>query len=519
MANRFASAPGRRPLPLALFLGLLACSGCAVNPVTGERELSLVSTAEEIAMGEQQFFQFQQVGGGLYTADPGVAKYVAEIGRRVAAVSDRPLPYEFVVLNTNTPNAWALPGGKIAITRGLLMEMENEAELAAILGHEIVHAAARHGARSMQSDMLSRYILAGLTIATHSSPYTDLIVAGGDVGLQLVNLKYGRDDEREADYYGMKYMRAAGYDTAAAVSLQQKFVAIFKAQESGWLAGLFATHPPSTERVENTRAALAKFPPGGTLGRAAYAKRLAHLRARKDAYEDANRAGELLQQDPAAALQAIGDAIAREPKEASFYGIRGWILAREGRSADAVRAFDAAIRRDGGYYAHYLGRGMAHADLGNRRKAQDDVLRSYKLLPTAAASYELGRIALADGDREYAKGWFRAAAGAGGNSGTLAHEAYIRLDIVDAPENYVAATPFLWEGELLVRVTNSTGLELRDIEIRVDATVYGVPQFPITSRIRRLPANGYNDAGTRIYYGSPDDVRATARVVRARPAS
>ena len=518
MANRFAPARRLRSLPLTLLLGLLACAGCAVNPVTGEQELSLVSTADEIATGERNFFPLQQAGGGLYTADPAVAEYVAEVGRRVAAVSDRRLPYEFVVLNASEPNAWALPGGKIAVTRGLLLELDNEAELAAILGHEIVHAAAKHDAHSQQRGMLGRLVLAGVTIATHNSDYADLIVDGSDIALQLVNQKFGRDAERESDYYGMKYMRAAGYDPAAAVSLQQKFVAITKAQRPGWLAGLFASHPPSTERVENNRAALAKFPPGGTLGRAAYAKRLAHLRAGKEAYEDADRAGELLQQDPGAALQAIGDAIAREPKEASFYGIRGWILAREGRSADAVRAFDAAIRRDGGYYAHYLGRGMAHADLGNRRQARDDALRSYKLLPTAAASYELGRIALADGDREYAKSLFEAAAGTGGETGSLAREAYIRLDIVDAPENYIAAAPFLWDGELLVRVTNSTGLELRDIEIRVDATVYGVPQFPITSRVRRLPANGYDDAGTRIYYGSPDDVRATARVLRARPA-
>ena len=499
-------------------MAALVSTGCTVNPVTGERELSLVSTAEEIETGEQQFFPFQQAAGGLYKADPEITRYVAEIGRRVAAVSDRALPYEFVVLNSSVLNAWALPGGKIGITRGLLLELENEAELAAILGHEIVHAAARHVAQSQQRSMLSGLVLAGISLATHDSAYTDVIVEGSNVALHFLDRTYSRDAERESDYFGMKYMHAAGYDTAAAVSLQEKFVARSKGNRPGWLEGLFATHPPSTERVENNRATLAKFPPGGVRGRAAYAKRLAYLRARKGAYEDADRASEMLHRDPAAALRLIRGAIAQEPNEATFHGIRGWILAREGRPADALRAFSAAIRRDGAYYAHYLGRGMSHADLGNRRRAWDDLVRSYDLLPTAHASYEMGRIALAEGDRSYAKSLFVAAVRAGGKTGRLAREEYARLDVVDAPQNYIAAQLFDEYGEILVRVTNSSGIALRDIELRVAVSIGGFPQDIASVRVERLPPGGYRDARTYTYHAGWRWEDITARVVRARPA-
>src|SRR5688572_18091393 len=108
--------------------------GCVINPVTGDRELALVSADQEIAIGEQQYFPMRQAQGGDYVVDPELTAYVSSVGQRLAAVSDRALPYEFVVLNNSVPNAWALPGGKIAVNRGLLLELDNEAELAAVLG-------------------------------------------------------------------------------------------------------------------------------------------------------------------------------------------------------------------------------------------------------------------------------------------------------------------------------------------------------------------------------------------------
>ena len=158
-----------RYLAILLTSTSILISGCSTNPVTGRSELSLISERQELAIGQRQFMPAQQSAGGTYSVDTNLVRYVNNVGQRLAAVSDRDLPYEFVVINDSTPNAWALPGGKIAINRGLLMALENEAELAAVLGHEIVHAAARHGARTMERAMLLEGVVT-LTAAGCGAP-------------------------------------------------------------------------------------------------------------------------------------------------------------------------------------------------------------------------------------------------------------------------------------------------------------------------------------------------------------
>src|SRR5262245_15155681 len=115
-------------------------SACGVNPVTGKKEIQFVSEAQEKEIGEKNYSPARQGEGGDLTVLPDLTNYVSSVGKKLAAVADRQLPYEFVVLNNSVPNAWALPGGKIAVNRGLLYELNSESELAAVLGHEIVHA-------------------------------------------------------------------------------------------------------------------------------------------------------------------------------------------------------------------------------------------------------------------------------------------------------------------------------------------------------------------------------------------
>ena len=195
-------------------------SGCAVNPVTGKNELSWISTDDEINIGRQQYLPSQQSQGGQFLADPALNDYINEVGKRVANAGDRDLPYEFVVLNNSVPNAWALPGGKIAINRGLLLELKDEAELAAVLGHEAVHAAAKHGANSLQRSQIMQGLVVATSIGASTTDYGNYIVGGAQVGAQMIGQKYGRDAELEADYYGIKYMSLAGYEPAAAIGLQ-----------------------------------------------------------------------------------------------------------------------------------------------------------------------------------------------------------------------------------------------------------------------------------------------------------
>ncbi|MDA1062717.1 MAG: M48 family metalloprotease, partial [Proteobacteria bacterium] len=158
------------------FAALASLSACAVNPVTGDRQFMTVSPGEDLALGAQNYAPMVQSQGGAYDVDPALTAYVQSVGQRLAAVSDVALPYEFTVLNSSVPNAWALPGGKIAINRGLLTEMGSEAELAAVLGHEITHSAARHSAQQISRGQLLQGLVLATSVVTSDSSYGDLAV-------------------------------------------------------------------------------------------------------------------------------------------------------------------------------------------------------------------------------------------------------------------------------------------------------------------------------------------------------
>jgi predicted Zn-dependent protease len=380
---------------LVLLSGALVLGGCtATNPVTGEQELGLVSQQSEISVGRDQYAPTRQSQGGDYKLDPRLVAYVQRVGNKLAAKADRQLPYEFVVVNDSSPNAWALPGGKIAINRGLLTELNSEAELAAVLSHEIVHAAARHGAQNMERDVM---ISGALTVASAllgGSQYRDLAMQGAQLGASAVNQKYSRDDEREADYFGMKYMARAGYDPAAAVDLQQTFVRLNRERRDNWLSGLFASHPPSQERVDNNRQALAAMGKVPTYrGEKTYAKRLAYLRRVEPAYEAHDKGVKAMEKgDLATAKKMAARAIRLEPRESRFYGLRGEAQARGGDLAAARASYDEAIRRDSGYYRHYVVRGLIREKQGDVAGARSDLQRSMQLLPTSAAQKGLVRL-------------------------------------------------------------------------------------------------------------------------------
>ena len=331
--------------------GIALTSGCAVNPVTGERNLSLVSEQWELDVGAQQYAPLRQAQGGDFTLDPGLVDYVQQVGQRLAAVSDRDLPYEFAVINESVPNAWALPGGKISINRGLLTEMDSEAELAAVLGHEIVHSAASHGAQSQSRGMLLQgAVLAGgiaAGAATDDQRYTQAALLGGMVGAQLVSQRYSRDAERESDLYGMRYMKRAGYNPRGAVELQETFLRISESQEQDAFSALFASHPPSRERLENNRELLAKLGDSGRIGRDEYQQQIARLKRAQPAYQAHDEGREALQEgNTESALEKARRAIEIEPGEALFYTLRGDALAERKDFQQAEQAYSRALDRN-----------------------------------------------------------------------------------------------------------------------------------------------------------------------------
>ena len=456
-----------RVLPVLLLLW-----GCAVNPVTGRNELVLVPESTELKIGAEQYAPLRQMQGGDYVTHPGVVTYVRRVGQQLAAVSDRQLPYEFQVINDSTPNAWALPGGKIAINRGLLTELDSEAELAAVLGHEIVHAAARHSAQSMQRGMLLQGAVLAAGVAAGNSEYAGLALGGANVAAGLVQQRYSREAELEADYYGMQYMARAGYDPRAAIRLQETFVRLAEGRQTSWLEGLFASHPPSPERVAANRETAAALPSGGRLGAADYRQALAPLLSASDAYaaydegRKALAAGDLEQ-----ALAAADRAIRKEPAEALFYSLRGDVLRKQGREQQALAAYDRALERNPDYFHYALQRGLIRQSLGQQAAARSDLQRSLELLPTAPAHYALGRLARQRGDRSGARDHFNAAAQSESSVGQQAYADLVRMDLRERPDEFLKIDFALdGQGRLLARLSNPTPVAIDAIRLQVGYT-------------------------------------------------
>jgi predicted Zn-dependent protease len=452
-------------VPVAL--AILAAGGCATNPVTKKSEISFVSEQQEISIGNQQYLQSQQSSGGKFILDPALTAYVNEVGRKLVKVSDRPnLPFEFVVINDSVPNAWALPGGKLAVNRGLLTELKSEAELAAVLSHEIVHAAARHGARSVEQGTLLSAGAAIIGVLVADNRHADIIDFATQGSAALLSLRFSRAHELEADHYGIDYMVRAGYDPRAAVELQETFVRLAGNKSPGWLAGMFATHPPSQERVDANRAMAAGLPAKLFRGEDVYRQKTAFLIHSKPAYAVHDEGRKLLDKEPAQALAKADQAIKLEPREAMFHALHGDALKKLGRAAEAEQDYSEAIRLNGEYYANHLNRGLLRQRQGNTAGAKIDLERANALLPTAAAHYVLGNLAQAGNNQAKAIEHYRLAAASDSEVGKRAGSALVRLDLPRNPGNYVQVEPVAdAAGNMGLRVTNRSPVALRNLRV------------------------------------------------------
>lgn len=225
-------------------------TGCAVDPVTGKQQLMMMSPAQEIAVDKQQSpFQFSTDYGQVQ--DIWLNGYLDNVGRELAARSHRPeMPFSFRAVNAAYINAYAFPGGSIAATRGILLELDNEAELAALFGHEIGHVSARHTAERTTQGALANILIAGASMATSASGYGNyagIIQDLGGIGAGALLAHYSRDNEREADALGMEYMTRTGYTPRGMVGLTEVLLKNGR-QKPNAIELMFATHPMSEER-------------------------------------------------------------------------------------------------------------------------------------------------------------------------------------------------------------------------------------------------------------------------------
>lgn len=244
----------RRQALWLLGAGAASLSGCATSPVTGKSILVGMSEAQEVQTDAQVApHQFSQDLGAIQ--DESVNRYVADIGQRMGLLTHRPqMPYSYRVLNANYVNAYTFPGGAMGVTRGILADLDDEAQLAALLGHELGHVNARHAAQRQGQNLVAQAALAGLNVAAQNSDWGGLMSMGGQIGASALLAGYSREHEREADALGQEYLVKAGYPATGMVRLHQLLVSEEKAAPS-LLQTMFSTHPMSRERMDAAQAA------------------------------------------------------------------------------------------------------------------------------------------------------------------------------------------------------------------------------------------------------------------------
>jgi predicted Zn-dependent protease len=389
--------------------GLLA--GCAVNPVTGKSQLMLVSEDWEIQVDRQNSpHQFSTDYGTLQ--DEALGRYIQQVGAGMILHTHRPkMPYSFQGVNATYINAYAFPGGSIAATRGILLSLESEAALSALIGHELGHVNARHTAEQMSKGTLIQAIAGGINIyaGTKGETYGQLASIFGMLGSGALLASYSRDNEREADRLGMTYMVNSGYGTEGAVQLMTMLNGLHK-ENTGAVSLLFSTHPMSQERY-NTAVSLANsefsYAKGQPLYRERYMDSTAGLRKIKTAIEKFQQADELMAKESYdKAESSFKEGLKAAPSDyagllmmakcqytqkkydqaLSFSEQAKHVYPREaqanhisGLSKIQLKKFDEAVEDFNSYQNKLPGnpntifyRGYAYEGMGNKQKASED---------------------------------------------------------------------------------------------------------------------------------------------------
>jgi len=295
-------------------------AGCATNPVTGQSQLMLVSEDQEIQVDRQNApHQFSADYGTVQ--DPALNAYIDSVGKRLADQTHRPdMPYSFRAVNAVSMNAYAFPGGSIACTRGMLLALENEAELAGLLGHELGHVNARHTAQQMSKGMLLSSTLGGLAAVagTQSQLLGGLAQGLASISAGALLAKYSRDNERQADALGMEYMVKSGYNPEGMIGLMD-ILRSMSQRKPGAMELMFATHPMSEERYQSAVQAVRtqyrsfeKFP----VLRTRYMDHTANLRKHKDAVDEMQKGErEMAQGRLPTAQEHFRNALKRDPED------------------------------------------------------------------------------------------------------------------------------------------------------------------------------------------------------------
>jgi predicted Zn-dependent protease len=423
-----------KTLAAASFAASFALCGCATNPVTGKSQVVLMSEQQELEMGKQYYPITTQLSEGE-TPHRELQALVTRVGTRMAARSERPnLPWEFNVVDSNEPNAYALPGGKLSITRGLISKMESEDQLASVLGHEIGHVTARHSVVSASRSQLLGLLLGvgGAVLQTQGVQGAGAIELAAQVGATLLTTKYSRDQERQADELGLKYMTEAGYNPRAFVEAMQILTAAAQREPSKFET-LFASHPMTSERIATAEQRIASGYSAEAQNRppqtADFRRAVGPLKEEAPAFALADEARELARnRRTREAAERFERAVSMVPNSPILNALWGDTLYDLGDYGRSEQVSDRANSLNPQLFYGRLVNGAANWRLRDHREAIEQLRAAERLVPdTYLVAYFAGRTLEDLGDRRAAAEQYAKVAQATQGQGEYGQYAVARL--------------------------------------------------------------------------------------------
>lgn len=390
----------RGPLALVLLAACaLATSGCQVNPVTGSRQFNLLSLSDEVRLGDQNHPNIIFMYDGEYY-DQELNRYLGTIVMRLHESSHRPeMPMEFTMLNTSVVNAFAIPAHVYA-TRGFLAQLKNEAQFAAVMGHELAHVAAGHSAQRLSQGLALSLLFGAAGSAAGESQLGRIALGVGEVGVTLLGLSYSREQERQADRVGTYYMALSGWHPRQAISMQE-LLASLSARQDNVLDRYLSTHPGAGDRVQEIESVISekgiaeRYIQGDGVFAERWQRRCERLHDVERAFGPYDRGMKALNQKQFTdALSAAGEALQMRDDQAPFHRLKGDALLGLGRVQEATSAYRDSLNVDPRYVLANIGLGRAYLAEGDNAAAEREFEKAALEFPggvTAVAGLGIAR--------------------------------------------------------------------------------------------------------------------------------
>jgi predicted Zn-dependent protease len=452
-------------LPVLTALAITSCSQITIAWDTPPPKTVQPKERSETDIGRLQYRPMLQMQGGTFDRYGEINHYVEKVGRRLVERTDRTnLPFEFEIINASVPNAWSLPGGKIAVTRGLLHVMKSEAEFASILAHEIAHVVLRHRTHRLSQGLQLDVTVGMMRSSAQEHTYADLMLEQTALGVTLLTAPYTATDEDEADALALKLLSDSGYDPRlSAVAMQRLY------DLAAHDPDLFDMHPPTTKRIADLAIKAETYSVGGRIGSDIYERQLVVLEKTAPAYlklDTGYRA--LVEGNADKALMIAEEGLAIDRQGAQLWGLKGKALAKIGRAQEAIDAFTQALTLNDSHFDFFLQRGNVFYKTRRVEPARRDLLAANRLLPTAGAHYALADMDEQDGLYDQALEHYNVAATNSLGLGTRSKISASRISLPRDPEKYLRTQLTLdEEGYLRMTTTNYSHVPVRELELGV----------------------------------------------------